>query len=173
LLDLYEFARLASDLAAFYAYGGGPSGISAEIRDAFEQFDEDHNGFLDYRELREALLKLGFPKGVLATSVLRSYDENRDGKLDVIEFTQLVKDVSAAIEERERVKASFDVVDSNGSGYIDHKELKNALTQLGFDITTKETVQILKEYDGSRDGVIDLDEWQKLITDLEKVAAAM
>ena len=64
---------------------------------AFEYFDRNRSGFLDYRELRNALTYMGLDLSTAATvDLLRAYDDYPDGKLDVHEFETLVRDLKSA-----------------------------------------------------------------------------
>lgn len=71
------------------------SRVPRHVRAAFDAFDADRSGYLDYRELRHALQYLGVDVGSdrAAAAVLYAYDDHPDGKLDLIEFGRLVQDV--------------------------------------------------------------------------------
>ena len=63
-----------------------PERVPKRVRAAFEAFDVNRSGYLDYRELRNALNYCGFDvSDVEAQGVLRAYDDHPDGKLDLIE----------------------------------------------------------------------------------------
>ena len=67
------------------------------MRAAFDHFDKNRSGYLDYRELRNALRRMGFDVSTrTAIDVLRAYDDHPDGKLDVHEFDNLVRDLNGA-----------------------------------------------------------------------------
>ena len=69
--------------------------MSAAVRAAFDRFDKNRSGFLDYRELRNALQHMGYDVSTRdAMELLRAYDDH-DGKLDVHEFGKLVRDLGA------------------------------------------------------------------------------
>ena len=100
---MHEFAELVRDLGG----GGGgavaaPSGPYAarpasSVVAAFEYFDRNRSGYLDYRELRNALTYMGLDVSTAATvDLLRAYDDYPDGKLDVHEFETLVRDLKSA-----------------------------------------------------------------------------
>ena len=70
------------------------------IRDSatFEHFDKNRSGFLDYRELKNALIHMRYDVSTRdAIELLRAYDDNPDGKLDVGEFSRLVADLNTRV----------------------------------------------------------------------------
>ena len=66
---------------------------------AFYHFDANKSGFLGYRELRNALRHYGFSDATIrdARSAVRRYDDTPDGKLDLNEFAELVRDLEAGV----------------------------------------------------------------------------
>jgi Ca2+-binding EF-hand superfamily protein len=66
---------------------------------AFYHFDANKSGFLGYRELRDALRHYGLSDATIrdAQSVLRRYDDTPDGRLDLNEFAELVRDLEAGV----------------------------------------------------------------------------
>ena len=66
------------------------------VRDAFRRLDADGSGRLDSRELRAALALMGVDTSAAsAAAVLRRYDHNQSGALDIHEFAHLVSDLRA------------------------------------------------------------------------------
>ena len=62
----------------------------------FAEYDKNQSGFLDYRELRNALRHYGVDVTTReAKEVLAAYDDNPDGKLDRKEFAELVRDIES------------------------------------------------------------------------------
>ena len=69
-------------------HGRVPERISA----AFDHFDTNKSGFLDYKELRHALKHYGLDVDTDgAKAVVAAYDDQPDGKLDLNEFEELVR----------------------------------------------------------------------------------
>ena len=50
------------------------------------------------------------------------------------------------------VAAAFERFDVNGSGFLDYRELREALWHLGIDVTADESADILRAYDDVPDG---------------------
>ena len=75
----------------------GRQPVDRHMRDAFRRLDTDGSGRLDSRELRAALALIGVDTSATsAAAVLRRYDNNQSGALDIHEFAHLVSDLRAA-----------------------------------------------------------------------------
>jgi Ca2+-binding EF-hand superfamily protein len=61
-------------------------------------------------------------------------------------------------------KATFEMVDTDGDGYITAAELKNLMHALGKDISESRAVEVVVQADGNRDGRISLEEFAELMT---------
>ncbi|CAA0828409.1 Probable calcium-binding protein CML30 [Striga hermonthica] len=64
-----------------------------EIKEAFDVFDENRDGFIDAMELRKVLCALGFREGLdveRCSKMIGAFDENRDGKIDFDEFVKFM-----------------------------------------------------------------------------------
>ena len=67
------------------------------VRAAFERFDVNRSGRLDYRELREALRTLGIDySSSQAARVLQAYDADASGLMELREFRSLVRRLADA-----------------------------------------------------------------------------
>ncbi|XP_008230779.1 PREDICTED: probable calcium-binding protein CML45 [Prunus mume] len=68
-----------------------------EVKEAFDVFDENRDGFIDARELQRVLCILGLKEGSKledCQKMIRTFDENRDGR---IEFSEFVKFMEASL----------------------------------------------------------------------------
>ncbi|KAK4781713.1 hypothetical protein SAY86_015815 [Trapa natans] len=64
-----------------------------EVKEAFDVFDKNRDGFIDPMEMRDVLWALGL-RGVSEVDCrnhIRAFDENRDGLIDFRDFTKLVE----------------------------------------------------------------------------------
>ena len=167
------------------AVGGGSQypGVPQRIAVTFAHFDANRSGFLDYSELRAALRHYGLNTSTPeAASLVRRYDDRPDGKLEVSEFVELVRDIEAGVVRKEglrspytdpatlppaRVAAAFDAYDVNRSGFMDFRELRGALRHYGLDVSEGEAASIVRAYDDNPDGKLDRLEFAALVRDLE------
>ena len=127
-----------------------------------------------------------------AVQVLQAYDRDGNGLLDVYEFMGLAQRLGLSMGRPsmggamvpasrlpapgygggyggmsggrldQRVMNAFRQFDRNGSGQLDHRELRNALNALGVDCTTGEAVQVLQAYDRDGNGLLDINEFASL-----------
>ncbi|XP_009360612.1 probable calcium-binding protein CML46 [Pyrus x bretschneideri] len=68
-----------------------------EVKEAFNVFDENKDGFIDARELQRVLCILGLKEGSKledCQKMIRSFDKNGDGR---IEFNEFVKVMEASL----------------------------------------------------------------------------
>ena len=140
--------------------------VSAKVKKTFARFDVNHNGYLEIQELRKALEHHGLNLSTAeAGRILSVYDDKPDGKLDLSEFAQTVRDLSAA-DEAPKVKQTFARFDANDSGYLEIQELRKALEHHGLNLSTAEAGRIMSVYDDKPNGKLDLSEFAQVIHDL-------
>lgn len=65
-----------------------------EVKEAFDVFDENRDGFIDAGELQTVLCILGLKEGKQLENckkMIRTFDENRDGRIDFNEFVKFME----------------------------------------------------------------------------------
>ncbi|KAH7554573.1 hypothetical protein JRO89_XS12G0238000 [Xanthoceras sorbifolium] len=66
----------------------------AEVKEAFDVFDENKDGFIDAGELQRVLQILGLKEGFElgnCTKMIKKFDENGDGRIDFNEFIKFME----------------------------------------------------------------------------------
>jgi len=76
---------------------------------------------------------------------------------------KFVKD-GVPLEVVQEIKAAFDLFDSDQGGSVDTKELKAAMTSLGFESKNGSIFQMIAELDSDGNGNLDFGEWFSLMT---------
>ncbi|GFY82981.1 calcium-binding EF-hand family protein [Actinidia rufa] len=67
-----------------------------EVKEAFDVFDENRDGFLDAREIHRVLYNLGLKDGLEIEKCKRmidAFDDNGDGRIDFKEFVKLMENM--------------------------------------------------------------------------------
>ncbi|XP_061350658.1 probable calcium-binding protein CML46 [Gastrolobium bilobum] len=65
-----------------------------EVKQAFDVFDENKDGFIDARELQRVLCILGLKEAKELENcqkMIMNFDENQDGRIDFIEFVKIME----------------------------------------------------------------------------------
>lgn len=138
-LDAKEFAALVRDVRLLL------------------KFDANSDGVLDSSELLEALTSLGLDADAkLANDIMRHFDSDHDGTIDLLELSALVKTVLAFVK--------YDV---DKSGTIDEDELREAMRRLGLRIGSLDSSTVFRRYDADGNGSLDVVEFAVLVRDLQ------
>lgn len=112
---------------------------------------------LSKEELEEEYEALGLTDRREVQIVLKTFDSDNSGGIEFNEFVAVMMNKRMSSVE-ERLKAAFDMVDEDGNGAISSDEL---LAILGNETTLYE--KIMTEGDENGDGVLDFDEFTKLM----------
>jgi len=138
--------------------------------EAFDHFDANRSGYLDYLELQTALHGYGFDTTVdECAELVREHDTDGDGKLSPHEFHSLLLDVwrrdtnAYASDVPPELQEAFDHFDANRSSYLDYLELQAALRGFGFDATLDESAELVRQFDDTSIGKLDLYSFAALI----------
>lgn len=195
-LDLEEFKTLVYELRRFQA-GRDPT----EARKQFARFDRNRDGAIDAAELRDALNALGLATdSAQAADVLRQYDADRSGRLELAEFEKLVAELRryqgvgadtgmrlelslqqggyvarstlGAAEFWEEVRSVFVAHALESSGRMSVGALRAALVVLGLPTSSAQAAAVLAKFDADTSGDLDLGEFRKLCAELRRFLSA-
>ena len=86
--------------------------------------------------------------------IVINHDENNNQKPK-----QKKKRTKLTEEQKEVLKQAFDLFDTDNSGTIDERELKDAMKALGFDATKAEVTKMIADIDKDGSGTIDFEEF--------------
>jgi len=127
----------------------------------FDQYDKDKTGKLGMNELAE-IVRVFDIHGHTAAKLMYGTDINHDGNLDFEEFYRLVWSIGDVRQrlikkphegkppsEKERARIVFDMLDLDGSDFIDVTELEMLLSQWGMPEGEAQSY-VLKYADGTR-----------------------
>ncbi|KAJ9554794.1 hypothetical protein OSB04_009408 [Centaurea solstitialis] len=134
-------------------YGGGPygyppsfpPGTHPEVIRSFQMVDMDRSGFIDAKELQQALSS-GYQRFSLRTIRLLMFlfkNPNNDLRIGPKEFTDLWSCLG-------HWRAIFERFDRDRSGKIDATELRDALYSLGYAVPPSVLQVLISKYDEQR-----------------------
>ena len=110
-----------------------------EIREAFNLFDTDHSGNIDYRELKAAMRALGFEvKKEELKKMITDVDSDGSGSIEFPEFLEMMTAKMGPSDTREELQKVFDSFDSDKTGQISFANLKRIAKELGEHLNDEE-----------------------------------
>lgn len=132
-----------------------------ELREIFLALDENRDGKLSREELARGyhLLDTATMKNI--EKIMEDCDADGNGFIDYSEFLTACLEWQHLLSQ-ERLTAAFKAYDTDNSGTISMKEIKQMLQgdeQVGDDVWN----EVLREADTNGDGVIDLDEFKSMM----------
>ncbi|CAH1244824.1 TNNC2 [Branchiostoma lanceolatum] len=91
-LELDEFNVVIQVLQQVKAAMADPATMEAEMKQMFQEFDKNGDGFLTKEEMQTALTKVHSINmtGDACEKILNVADKNKDGKLDYNEFVNMI-----------------------------------------------------------------------------------
>lgn len=137
-----------------------------EIRSAFNLFDSDHSGTIDYRELKVAMRALGFAvKGSEVKTILKNYDRDDSGKIEFDEFLEIMREKMTERSPEEDMLRAFQLFDDDGTNKVTLRNLRRISRELGEDVSDAELRAMIDEFDLDKDGEINFSEFKAIMAD--------
>jgi len=135
-----------------------------EIKEAFDLFDTDKSGSIDYHELKVAMRALGFDvKKQELANIMKEYDRAETGQIEYADFAELMSQKMADRDPLEEMKKAFRLFDDDDSGSITIKNLRRVARELGEVLSEDELQAMIDEFDKNADGVIDETEFIEIM----------
>lgn len=139
-----------------------------EYREAFKLFDKDGNGTIDVEELGIVMRSLGQnPTDEELEAIIKDADIDGDGTIDFDEFIEMMtsqEEKDSQCTQKENLRKTFEIFDTDGSGKISSDELKIVMKKLGEELTDFQIQEMIKEADSDGDGEIDFEEFVRMVT---------
>ena len=121
-----------------------------QLEEAFNLFDADQSGAIDYRELKAAMKALGIQvKKEELKKMITDVDSDGSGSIEFPEFLEMMTAKMGPSDTREELQKVFDSFDEDKSGKISFVNLKRIAKQLGENLTDEE-LQVRRAPDQQR-----------------------
>ncbi|TXT07310.1 hypothetical protein VHUM_03480 [Vanrija humicola] len=138
-----------------------------EVREAFELFDTDKDGFIDFHELKVAMRALGFNlRKPEVLKLLRDHDRG-DGLMNLADFEKIMTEKILARDPMEELRRAFSLFDDDNTGKISLKNLRRVAKELGEHLGDEELQAMIEEFDMDGDGEISQEEFIAIMLDGE------
>ncbi|KII94254.1 hypothetical protein PLICRDRAFT_102225 [Plicaturopsis crispa FD-325 SS-3] len=137
-----------------------------EIQEAFELFDTDKDGFVDYHELKVAMRALGFDmKKAEVLKILRDNDEKGKGLMHYDSFIKIMSELILARDPMDEIRRAFQLFDDDNTGKISLRNLRRVAKEIGDKLEDDELQAMIDEFDLDQDGEINEQEFFAIMTD--------
>ncbi|RMZ74568.1 cell division control cdc31 [Pyrenophora seminiperda CCB06] len=150
-----------------------------EIGEAFNLFDLDKDGYIDYHELKVAMKALGFdlpkqeilgilqqhgtpsPQGAQGKQRQQQNQYAAPGRqlLSFQSFQTLMAQRILSRDPRDEILRAFELFDEGGKGTITLQDLTRVARELGEALSHDELVAMIEEFDMDNDNAISRDEF--------------
>mmetsp|Transcript_48281 Transcript_48281/g.105078 ORF Transcript_48281/g.105078 Transcript_48281/m.105078 type:complete len:178 (-) Transcript_48281:363-896(-) len=131
-----------------------------EIKEAFDLFDSDRTGQIDYHELKVAMRALGFDvKKAEVLELMREYDRHGSGHIGYEDFLDIMTQRIAQRDPVDEILKAFKLFDDDQQGAISLKNLRRVARELGEKLSDDELKAMIDEFDKDQDGKINEEEF--------------
>ncbi|XP_032436966.1 peflin isoform X3 [Xiphophorus hellerii] len=145
--------------------GNIPPGVNPEAYQWFYSVDADQSGFINSKELKQALVNSNWSNfnDETCLMMINMFDKTRSGRVDLFGF-------SALWDYIQQWRALFQQYDRDRSGSISGTELHQVLTQMGYKLSPQFSEMLVQRY-GGRGGPqgIQLDRFIQACTQLQSM----
>ena len=131
-----------------------------ECHDAFELFDTEKTGRIDYHELKVAMRALGFDvKKQEVLAIMRDYDRDGAGQIEYPDFLEIMTTKISERDPVEEIVKAFKLFDEDSTGRISLRNLRRVARELGENLSDDELQAMIDEFDKDGDGEISENEF--------------
>lgn len=136
----------------------------ADIKEAFDLFDNEGSGVIDTKELKVAIRALGFePKKEEIKKMIADVDKENTGSISFADFLQMMTQKMSEKDSNDEIMKAFRLFDDDDTGAISFKNLKRVAKELGENLSDEELKEMISEADVNGDGQVDQDEFLRIM----------
>ncbi|KAG9279755.1 peflin [Astyanax mexicanus] len=148
--------------------GNMPPGVNPEAYQWFQTVDTDRSGYINLKELKQALLNSNNSAFNDETCImmLNMFDKTKSGRMDVFGF-------SALWMYLQQWRAVFNQFDRDRSGSINSSEMHQALSQMGYNMSPQFIETLVSRYCvRGMNNSLQLDRFIQVCTQLQSMTQA-
>lgn len=136
------------------------------LKEAFDLFDMEHTGKIDFHELKLTLKAFGFKVNKDDLLLIKDrIDPNNTNKITFETFIDFMTDKFSERNPQEEAALAFDLFDEEKTGKINIKNLKKAVKEIHENLSDIELKAIIEEFDTDNDGYITKQDFLKIMDD--------
>ena len=138
----------------------------SELKEAFDMFDRDKDGLINYLELGNILRSQGYyPNNEQELKeMIKLVDEDDDDLIKFEDFVQLMQSKLKKTDIANELLEAFNYFDKNGQGTISCNEFRHIMSTLGEKITDEEINYMMKYADPYNTGNIEYKNFVEILT---------
>ena len=134
------------------------------LKEAFDLFDMERTGKIDFHELKLTLKAFGFKITKEEMFIIKEkLDPEYTNKITFDQFIDLMTQKFSERNPREEAIMAFDLFDEEKKGKINIKNLKKAIKEINENLTDMELKAIVDEFDNDKDGYITKNDFLKIM----------
>ncbi|KAI0494935.1 hypothetical protein KFK09_025081 [Dendrobium nobile] len=130
----------------------------AHLKEVFNLFDKNGDGFITSEELGTVMRSLGQnPTEVQLQNMISECDADKNNAIDFPEFLNLMTSKTNVTEKG--LRDAFNMFDKDQDGFISAAELGQVMANLGQKLTDEDLNEMISQIDLDGDGKISYDEF--------------
>ena len=136
-----------------------------ELKEAFNVFDKDNDGFITTKELGTVMRSLGHnPQEAELREMIKLYDKDDSGTIDLTEFMDMMNNKMKEQEEEEELFETFKVFDKDNDGLLSADEIRYVINAVDETLDDYLLEELIEQADLDKDGKINYHEFVRLMT---------
>jgi len=137
---------------------------TAELKEAFNEFDKDGSGSISTAELLHVMRAMGEnPTEDDVLNLMMEADLDGSGTIEFPEFLELMKQKYCDINVEDDIRDAFNIFDRDKDGFVDIQEIFKVSSTMGFDLDIEDLKICMSEVDLDGDGRLNYKEFSKML----------
>ncbi|CAN6292282.1 unnamed protein product [Urochloa humidicola] len=138
--------------------------FNQQMKEAFDHFDRNNDGFITVEDLGPVLESLGQNYTAFELqSMIAMVDCDGDGAINFDEFSMLMELKPNGVESDEEMTKAFRMFDMDNDGFISEAELCHIMYNLTGNLCTDEVREMMREADTDGDGRVSYEEFKQIM----------